>query len=251
MTHYVLILAGGSGNRLNKTIPKQFLYLDGIPLLMHSVKSFYDADPKSKIYIGLPDEHIREWSSVCNKHQFTIPHQIYSGGDERIDTVFEGLKKLKKLELNPHDIVSIHDAARPFIDKKFILELMGHVTKHDVVVPILPIKNSIRKLNSNSFSRQSQVVDRSQYQQVQTPQLFNLYKLINCYEKIYLNSSGLNKRKSLKSIFFDDASIYDFFNNDDSNNLKLIPGKDFNIKITTPLDYFLAPRIYEFFKKQA
>ena len=83
MTNYVLILAAGSGSRCNSITPKQFLEIDNLPIVMHSVKAFHMADPNAKIYIALSKEYISKWPKICKKYKFEIEHEIYTGGKRR------------------------------------------------------------------------------------------------------------------------------------------------------------------------
>ena len=72
MAHYVLILGGGQGTRMNNSTPKQFLEINNMPLLMHSISTFFASDSTCKIYIGLPKSYMSEWDSLCNKYGFNF-----------------------------------------------------------------------------------------------------------------------------------------------------------------------------------
>ena len=131
MAHYVLILAGGRGKRLNQTTPKQFLDIKGVPILMHSINSFYVADPSCKIYVGLPEGYLDLWRQLCQKKNFIVSHTVYVGGKQRTDTVRLGLEKVSvENECREDDLISIHDGARPFVSSGFILELLVHAKKN-------------------------------------------------------------------------------------------------------------------------
>jgi len=250
MVHYVLILAAGAGIRLkNAKIPKQFLELDNRPLVMHSAIAFKQADPNAELYIALPKGYALKWEKLCQKYNFYIPHTIYVGGESRRDTVLIGLKKIydtinstslgKELSAKK-PLVSIHDAARPFISPEFILELITSAKQHGSAVPVLNLKNSLRKFNREqeftSFYR-----NRDHYVITQTPQVFIFNDIYNAYLKVTkFESSNLDKQ------FFDDSAFFDYLNN--MKFAHTIKGREYNIKITSDLDYFLAPRIYKFFK---
>ena len=262
MIHYVLILAGGKGTRLkNQKTPKQFLELNKLPIVMHSAIAFINADPNAQIYIALPKGFKESWNSLCIEFNFEVEHVIYIGGESRLDTVSKGLKKihqdiLKKKKINNNSnlpttekkkLISIHDAARPFINKQFILKLMQTAKKYGNAVPVMNLKSSLRKVSHKkpySFGK-----NRNNYIITQTPQVFCFSHIYASYCKMInvkdLSSNQKNIKKS--KFFFDDASVYDAFNT--MGTIHLINGEEYNIKITTDLDYFLAPRIYEFLKQ--
>jgi 2-C-methyl-D-erythritol 4-phosphate cytidylyltransferase len=254
MIHYVLILAAGKGSRLtNSKIPKQFLELDNLPLIMHSAMAFKKADPKSELYIALPNGYKLEWRRLCKQYNFNVEHQIYTGGIRRFDTVFKGLKTIYKTmsskekssntnNIKSSSLISIHDAARPFINRDFILELINSATRNGSAVPVIKLKDSLREF-AGIQEAQSLGRDRNNYISTQTPQVFNLDSIYKAYcQLMELEKSNINNP------FFDDASVYDYLNNQQPINL--INGREYNIKITTDLDYYLAQKIYNFLKKR-
>ena len=91
-----IILAAGEGSRIKNNTRKQFLELNGLPVAMHSVRAFNQADPETIIYIALPNRHKLVWKKLCQKHHFKIKHKIYIGGDSRAETVLKGLKQIYK-----------------------------------------------------------------------------------------------------------------------------------------------------------
>ena len=257
MIHYVLILAAGKGLRLkNAKIPKQFLELDNLPIVMHSALEFKKADPNSQLYIALPQGFISTWQRLCKKYNFNIPHKTYVGGLSRSETVLIGLNeihnhiqsreitKLESIDLNKSShqhLISIHDAARPFINSKFILELIKSAQKYHNAVPVINLKSSLRKFKTEkkliSSSR-----DRTSYMLTQTPQVFNFSDIYNAYLKI----TQLGKENHDNN-FFDDSSVFDYLTNNQPVNI--VDGREYNIKITNDLDYFLAPSIYKFLQE--
>ena len=249
MVHYVLILAAGKGSRLiNSRIPKQFLELDNLPLVMHSAMAFKQADPKSVLYIPLPNGYKSEWEKLCKQYNFTLEHKIYIGGRRRLDTVFKGLKiiyKTKSSNINnikSRTLISIHDAARPFINRDFILELINSANRNGSAIPVIQLKDSLREFTGIQRD-QNLGVDRNNYISTQTPQVFNLDIIYKAYyQLIELEKSNINHP------FFDDASVYDYLQN--QLPIKLINGREYNIKITTDLDYYLAQKIYNFLQNR-
>ena len=254
MSHFVIILAAGKGSRLNnEKIPKQFLELNNLPVVMHSIIAFNKADPQAKIYVALPTKYIQEWTEICKKYDFNIKHEIYAGGERRLDTVFIGLKKIYQLSSFPkRDLVSIHDSARPFIKPEFVLELINFAKKSGSAVPVIKLKNSLRNIGTGQpFSNCGQ--DRDDYVITQTPQVFLLDEILESYSKVLFSESGdynplVNACVERPKKIFDDAAVYDHLKNKPPAHI--INGREYNIKITTDLDYFICEKVYEFFKRE-
>ena len=251
MTHYVLILAGGVGSRLQNKIPKQFLEIDGRIILMHSINAFYNADSKSKIYVALPNKNILQWKHILQKEDDHIQYDTYVGGIRRIDTVYLGIKKIiRENRVDRNDLISIHDAARPFINTKFILFLIKYAKKHGNSVPVMPLKSSLRKmikpLGLHNFSSESK--NRSNYYITQTPQTYLIDEIYKSYNKLYKLEESDAQSQLISDSIFDDGSVYDSFKPKKNAQLHLTNGREYNIKITTAFDYFIAPQVYSFFK---
>ena len=238
MAHHVLILAAGQGLRLKSTTPKQFLELHSLPIIMHSMKAFFIADPKSKIYVALPQGYVEKWSRLCIDHEFDVNHETYIGGSTRQESVYLGLNKIYNSlgESSKKHLVSIHDAARPFITSNFILELIAAAKKSGNAVPVMEINSALRKIDLSNSS-DSIAENREDYIITQTPQVYTFCNIYNSYK--YIISS------TIKNIF-DDSAVYDCFKN--NSPINLVKGREFNIKITTKLDYVLAETIYESLK---
>jgi len=237
MAHHVLILAAGQGLRLKSTTPKQFLELHSLPIIMHSMKAFFIAHPKSKIYVALAEEYVEKWSRLCRDHEFDINHETYIGGSTRQESVYLGLNKIYNSlgESSKKHLVSIHDAARPFITSNFILELIAAAKKSGNAVPVMHFKSALRKVDLSSSH--SIAKNREDYIITQTPQVYTFCDIYNSYK--YIISS------TIKNIF-DDSAVYDCLKN--NTPINLVKGREFNIKITTKLDYILAKTIYESLK---
>jgi len=252
MAHYVLILGGGQGTRLKKTTPKQFLELKGIPIIMHSAYAFLKSDSTCKIYIGLPIDYISKWASLTKKYNFNINHTVFTGGQQRLDTVYLGIQKIvQENECCRDDIISVHDGARPFIDSTFISQLMNNARTYGSAVPVLSLKNALRRdITTRHLSKTKTInsINRLNYKITQTPQIFKYNEIEKSYKKLYDLISQEGNSESLLSSIFDDASIYENFKSPKAPIINEVPGREYNIKITTPMDYYLAPYIYDFCK---
>ena len=213
----VIITAGGIGKRFSSTIPKQFLILDELPILMHTIKRFRDWNSDSEIILTLPKEWRGYWGELVLKHGFTISHQIVDGGKER----YHSIKNALNFCSGAH--VMIHDGVRPLVSSDTLSRSHEALNTHDAVVPYLEIKDSIRVINNGS----SNAVDRQKYVTVQTPQCFTL-KVV---KKAYLGE--------YQEVFTDDASVVE----NSGVDIHLIVGNEENIKITTQKDLLTAMTI--------
>ena len=238
MAHHVIILASGKGLRLESKTPKQFLEIHSLPMIMHSMQAFFSAEPASKIYVALSKDYIGKWSKLCLKYKFQINHETYIGGNTRQESVFLGLKKIYNSfgESSKKHLVSIHDSARPFINVEFILELLTTAKKLGNAVPFVKLKSALRKIDMSTVLN-SVAQNREDYIVTQTPQIFTFENIYSSY-KYVVDSSMTN--------IFDDSAVYDYQKK--KTRINLVKGREYNIKITTKLDYIIAQTIYQTFK---
>lgn len=211
----VIIVAGGKGLRMGGDFPKQFIAVDGIPILIRTIDAFYNFDNQIKIIVVLPESFKDHWQKMCKSYGFSVKHEIANGGDTRFESVKNGLK------LAEDGYVAVHDAVRPFASKCLISECFRQASIHKAVVPVVEVVDSMRELTSNEESR---IVDRSRYRLVQTPQVFDTALLMKAYEQPFKDS------------FTDDASVVEAY----GHFVHLVEGERTNIKITTPFDLTLA-----------
>ncbi len=221
MREYALIVAGGSGTRMESSTPKQFLELAGMPVLMHTIKAFYSYSSRATIIVVLPSDQIERWHGLCLKHGFDIPHKTAHGGVTRFQSVRNGLKLIVEDEA----MVAIHDGVRPLVTKEMIGASFRLAASQGSAVAAVPLKESLRKTDrENSFA-----IDRSEFMLVQTPQTFK-YQLIKHAYNIPENSS-----------ITDDATVAE----KSGIKISLFAGEYDNIKITTPIDLKIAAAILE------
>ena len=121
MQKIALIVAGGQGERMKTAIPKQFLLLKGIPILMHTLKQFSHFE---KIILVLPSTQFDYWHSLCKNYNFTLQHTLVAGGETRFQSVKNGLEKIIA-----NSIVAIHDGVRPLVSKSLINHLISQTKK--------------------------------------------------------------------------------------------------------------------------
>lgn len=163
---YAIIVAGGSGSRMNNPVPKQFLKLNGKPLLMHTIGKFTEADPGIKIIIVLPENQLKHWKELCSEYNFHCDSCITTGGETRFDSVKNGLAQIK----DNYAIVGVHDAARPLVNTKTIITAYKAAEMYGNAVPAVAMNDSIRQIDSTK----NIALDRSKYCKVQTPQCFSV-----------------------------------------------------------------------------
>lgn len=220
MKKYIVILAGGSGKRLGHEIPKQFIEIEGLPIIMHTINRFTSTCNNADYILALNEDHLQLWKNLCNKYSFKFDGKIVKGGKERF---FSSRNALNAIEDN-FSITAIHDAVRPFITKKVIEEGFLEAQQHDAVVPVMPVIPTIRKKLINDANLG---VDRDNYFIVQTPQIFKTSVIKKAYQLNYHHS------------FHDDATVAESI----GTKINLIKGNEENVKITTRTDLLLAKNL--------
>lgn len=218
-----IIVAGGKGLRMQTDIPKQFIEIQGKPILMHTIENFYEFDNSMQLILVIPTEHFEYWKELCKKHNFTIAHSLVAGGETRFESVLNGLKSVKKANL-----VAIHDGVRPLVSHATIERCFEAAEQTNTAIPVTECIESIRKQEKEqNFS-----VDRAHYKLVQTPQVFEANLLKNAYKQPF------------STLFTDDASVVEsyFLKSDvfSGKQITLVEGNRENIKITTKFDLLIA-----------
>lgn len=217
-----IITAGGIGKRMGGSIPKQFLLLNDKPILMHTIERIHAFDTAAELIVTLPEDYLKDWDEMCQKYNFTIKHEIVSGGEERFDSIKNALEKATG------DWIAVHDGVRPFVSQAVLNQLVVEVKKHRAVIPVIPLKETLRIADGETNA----TVHRDHYRIVQTPQVFEAKLIKKAYEQKYTRS------------FTDDASVVEAI----GARVHLVPGNDENIKITNPLDLSVAAIILKTWK---
>ena len=214
MKHSLIITAGGIGKRMGDKIPKQFLYLNDKPILLHTLELFHAFNPLFEIIITLPSDWISHWENLIKTHQTKIPHKVVNGGTERFHSIKNAIKK------STGKVVWIHDGVRPMVSNETLNRLLIEINDFDAVIPCLKIKESLREINADF----TYPINRDKIIIVQTPQVFKKEVIKKSYEKSYEDS------------FTDDASLVQ----ENGYEIKTIDGNQENIKITNPKDLLIA-----------
>jgi len=231
-----LVVAGGKGERMNTDIPKQFMEIQGKPVLMHTLEAFLRYDASVRLIVILPLAQITRWESLCKKHAFEMPHQIIAGGHTRFQSVKNGLDSIEMPAL-----IAVHDGVRPLVSIETIARCFDTAEKFGIAIPVVDLVDSIRQITAEG----SLSVDRTAYKLVQTPQVFDSRILKKAYEQ------------SFSALFTDDASVvealiaqpYEGGEKDEylsGIKIHLVEGNRENIKITTRVDLEMAEVLIKF-----
>lgn len=212
---YVLIVAGGKGLRMGTELPKQFLPIDGKPVLMRTLEAFYTYNSEIQLILVLPHSQQDYWKQLCREYHFSLPHVVADGGETRFHSVKNGLALV-----NTPGLVGVHDGVRPFVSQEVISRCYDLAAEKKAVIPVIDVVETVRHLNGEG----SITVNRDDYKLVQTPQVFDVELLKQAYNQSYTPH------------FTDDASVVEAL----GVPVALTVGNRENIKITTPFDLKIA-----------
>lgn len=214
---YVIIVAGGVGSRIKSDRPKQFIELNGEPIIIKTIKAFLTYDAAIGIIICVHKNYYAHLEGLLEK--FNLKHtgiKITVGGDSRFASVKNGLMLID----NPNAIVGIHDAARPFVSVQTIANCFETAAIKGNAIPCVAVNESMRKISNNVNSS----VNRNEYKIIQTPQCFVVSKIKKAFERDY------------SPLFTDDATVLEM----SGEQIVLVEGNAENIKITSPHDLLIA-----------
>ena len=216
-----IVLAAGSGKRMNSKVHKQYLIIQDRPVLYYSLKAFEDsAVDEIVLVVGKGEEKFCR-KEIVDKYGISMVKAIVEGGKERYHSVFEGLK-----QTSDADYVLIHDGARPFVNQDIIRRCMQEVQKYQACVVGMPVKDTIKIADEEGYAKQTP--DRKNVWMIQTPQTFSYALIYEAYEAML---------KTEDTAITDDAMVLERIKGKKS---KLIEGSYRNIKITTPEDLLIA-----------
>lgn len=216
----VVIVAAGSGKRSKLTENKVFFKINGIPVLIKTIKKFEQLSQVDEILVVCKKEEIKLCENlIFEEFKIKKVKKIVSGGKERQDSVFEGLKNIS----TNSEIVLIHDAARPFIKEEHIIESIKIADEKGACCLGVKVKDTIKEVMDNFVKT---TLNREYLWQVQTPQTFQKDLILKAYENL--------KSKNIK--FTDDSSLIEKM----GKEVYMLEGDYFNIKITTPEDLLIA-----------
>lgn len=225
MADFAIIVAAGTGQRMNSTLPKQFLLLEEVPVLMRTLHQFHQSESHPEIVLVLAPDWVDYWTELCYKFQFHVPHLIVHGGATRYESVRNALEYLQETRsdgLTPQTVIAVHDGARPLVSTELIQACMQEARKSGAAAPTLSCSDSVRITNPENG--QHSLIDRNRVRFMQTPQVFQAPILLNAY------------RQSQGTDFTDDCSVVEVL----GTAIALIEGEKTNLKITTTEDMMIA-----------
>jgi|YNPMSStandDraft_2_1061718.scaffolds.fasta_scaffold03869_3 2-C-methyl-D-erythritol 4-phosphate cytidylyltransferase len=226
MKSSVIIPAGGIGKRFGSQVPKQFVDLAGIPILVHTIRIFDTVEDVVSIVIAVHNEWFTYTKEIVEKYKCEKVKEIIIGGQERQDSVFNGLltETIKNSE-----IVLVHDAVRPFASPKLVQTIISETEDFGAVIPGIPPKETVKEVNNKGLVVKT--LERNKLSLIQTPQGFWTDIITSAYRKA----------KEASFIGTDEASLVEFI----GYKVTIVDGEDENIKITTPFDLKVAELIMQ------
>jgi 2-C-methyl-D-erythritol 4-phosphate cytidylyltransferase len=218
MKKTAIIVAGGTGQRMGTTLPKQFLAIEGKSILLHTIDQFISAFSDINFVIVLPADYIHEGENIIASSGLSQSFLFVAGGDTRFQSVKNGLA-----QADPASIVFVHDAVRCLLTPDLIQRCYQQAVEKGSAIPAVSSTDTVRIIEGTKHH----VVDRANVMMIQTPQTFNAAILKKAFEQPYQPS------------FTDEANVLEA----SGKEVYLIEGEHENIKITRPLDLAIAEYI--------
>lgn len=222
---FLIVTAGGMGTRMGGSVPKQFIQLEGKPILRLTIERFLEAVPDVQVITVLPEAHISTWRQYCIKENFTCPQRLVKGGFTRFHSVKNALAFVPDGAL-----VAVQDGVRPLLSIGKIRELFTLAQNVPALIPVMPVTDTLKVLDrkkDGTLAASGESIDRSRIFGAQTPQIF--------YSELLKQAYG----QGFDILFTDDASVAERY----EIPLTFVEGERLNIKITTPEDLVLARAI--------
>jgi 2-C-methyl-D-erythritol 4-phosphate cytidylyltransferase len=216
----LIIPAAGSGSRMANTVPKPYLTIDGKTILEHTIRQFINIPGLIQVVVAASKEYHADIRSFFSNYQCDVDLIVVDGGSERQHSIYNALNALSE----DADLVAVHDAVRPFIDRETILKCLMSASETGAAITGVPAKDTIKKTDLSATILDTP--DRSMLWQAQTPQIFNKELLLEAYEKA----------KDDQFTGTDDSSLVERL----GSKVTIIEGNRENFKITYPLDMQLA-----------
>ena len=216
MEYYALIVAGGTGSRMDSDLPKQFILIAGKPVIVHTLNKFLEFRNDIRFVISIHPEWRSHLYAILEEYFPSVSFYVVDGGATRFHSVKNGLDAISSDDV----LVGIHDAARPLVSVSTIERCFLEARLKGNACPVTKVNDSLRQITSNG----SVIADRSHYRVVQTPQCFQISLLKKAFTQEY------------SPVFTDDASVLEHF----GEKINLVEGNAENVKITYPSDLIFA-----------
>lgn len=224
MKPVVIIPAGGVGKRFGGALPKHFVELSGVPIIVRTIKAFSSVEDIDSIVISVHEDWLQFTLLIVEKYNLHKVKEIVIGGAERQDSVFNAIKAKT---CQSADFILVHDAVRPFVSRDLIKNVIQATFDSGAVIPAIPVTDTVKVISAQNTVKKT--LDRSRLRLVQTPQGFSYEVLSQAYE----NAINLKYKAT------DCSSIVELH----GQSVHIVAGDEQNIKITTPLDMRFAELI--------
>lgn len=224
MDKIAIIVAAGSGTRMQTDLPKQFLPLAGKAVLLHTLEAFIHTDPQIKIILVLPADQISYGQMLLQDQPYQDQISIIAGGSTRFQSVANGLQ-----QITSDSIVFVHDGVRCLVTPALINRCYRQALHIGSAIPACPATDSLRIVETAGSEHPSRAIDRTRIRLIQTPQVFKSSLLKKAFEQPYQES------------FTDEAAVVEAM----GEQVYLVEGDPENIKITRPIDLIIATALLE------
>ena len=242
-----IVLSAGKGKRMGSDVPKQYMLLEGKPVLYYCLKAFQDSFIDEIVVVASGEDHNYIRNEILDRYEITKVRRIVEGGAQRYDSVLCGLRAAAGC-----DYVFIHDGARPFINDDILERAYDTVRKYGTAIVSMPVKDTIKVVDDKGITIDTP--DRSHVWMMQTPQVFRYREILEAYERMaaYIKEAEDNLCDKTETVgvvesgsdssgkklnITDDAMVMEHFG---SLPVYVSEGSYRNIKITTPEDMLIA-----------
>ncbi|NOT56953.1 MAG: 2-C-methyl-D-erythritol 4-phosphate cytidylyltransferase [Deltaproteobacteria bacterium] len=217
----IIVVAAGKGERMGRELPKPFLPVGGLPLLIHTLRAITQSSLIANIILVAAPEREALCHDILRAHgRFHVPVTVVHGGAERQDSVRLGLAALDTTS----EIVAIHDAARPFLDREILERSIETAALHGAALVAVPARDTIKRVGEDGTVVET--IPRQQLWLAQTPQTFRVALIREAHARAL--AGGV--------VVTDDAALLEHW----GQVVKIVPGSYRNFKITTPEDLLVA-----------
>lgn len=227
MYYTAIVLAAGRGSRMNGGVRKQYMQIDGRPVLFYALRAFEDSFVDEIILVTAEEEIAYCKKEIVEAYGFTKVTQIVAGGSERYHSVYRGLCAARA-----EGCVFIHDGARPFLTREILERARENLRSGTACAAAVPSKDTVKIADRDGYVKETP--DRAVVWNMQTPQCFTYDLAMQAYQKLMESEQAQKERQIAVT---DDAMVIEYFSKE---RVKLFQGSYYNIKITTPEDMELA-----------
>lgn len=226
LMNFIQIMAGGIGKRMgNTTMPKQFLSLGGKPIIIHTIEKFILNSSFEKIIVSCPKSWMQYAKETIGNYTDDSRIVVIEGGKERNDTLIKAIEYIEmQYSVDDMDILMVHDAVRPFVDRRIIEENLKLVEKYNAVDTCIPAFDTIVSIENKEIL---EIPNREKMYQGQTPQTFKIQVLKECYNCLS-DEEKITMTDSCKICLLSGEKV------------GVVEGDVANMKITTPYDLNIA-----------